>query len=81
VAIGLLGAVAVAAALGERRRRFEAEAFRQSEASAGGEPIPPGDGLEGGWDDQVVDDETVATIDYQAADESVDPGDPNDEPG
>jgi hypothetical protein len=75
--MGLLGAVAVAAALGERRRRMAVEAFRQSEASAGGQPIPPDDGLEGGWDDQIVDDETVATIDYGAPEGSLDPGDLN----
>lgn len=37
VAIGLLGAVAVAAALGERRRRLAVEAFREQEASAADE--------------------------------------------
>jgi hypothetical protein len=66
VAMGLLGAVAVAAALGERRRRRAVEAFREAEASGGGAPPPNGDGPDDGWGDQIVDDETVATIEYEA---------------
>ena len=63
VAIGLLGAVTVAAALGERRRREAVRAFREAEAAEGS---AGGAGLEEGWeDDRVVDDETVATIDYE----------------
>lgn len=75
--MGLLGAVAMAAALGERRRRVAVEAFRESEASADGAPIPPGDGPQGAWDDQIVDDETIATIDYEAPEEPLDPGEPS----
>jgi len=61
----------VAAALGERRRRLAAEAFRAEERSPPG--APPGEGPEKEWEQDVVDDETVATIDYEAPDE---PGDP-----
>jgi hypothetical protein len=71
VAIGLLGAVTVAAALGERRRRQAVEAFRAEEGSPEG--VTPGEGLEDGWEDDVVEDETVATIDYEAPDEHGDP--------
>lgn len=74
VAMGLLGAVAVAAALGERRRRLAVEAFREAEASAGGAPPPERDGPDDGWGDQTVDDETVATIEYGASEEP--PADP-----
>jgi hypothetical protein len=70
VAIGLLGAVAAAAALGERRRRAAVQAFREAEASAG---ESPGHGLEEGWQDAVVDDETVATIDYETPADRADP--------
>lgn len=69
--MGLLGAVAVAAALGERRRRQAVAAFRDAEAS--GDPSPL---YEGGPDEPwagEVDDETVATIDYEAPDEPMDP--------
>ncbi|MGZ6299106.1 MAG: hypothetical protein ACXWMN_01265 [Candidatus Limnocylindria bacterium] len=65
VAIGLLGAVTVAAALGERRRRRAVEAFRAGEANAGEMPAPAG-GPEEGWAGDAVDDETVATIDYES---------------
>jgi hypothetical protein len=71
VAIGLLGAVTVAAALGERRRRLAVEAFRAEERSPIGPT--PGEEPENGWEHDIVDDETVATIDYEAPDE---PGDP-----
>jgi hypothetical protein len=71
VAIGLLGAVTVAAALGERRRRLAAEAFRAEERSPTG--ATPGEGSGNGWEQDVVDDETVATIDYGAPDEHGDP--------
>jgi hypothetical protein len=70
VAIGLLGAVTVAAALGERRRRAAVHAFREAEASEG---ASPGDGLEEGWEDEAVDDETVATIDYETPADYSDP--------
>ena len=67
MAIGLLGAVTVAAALGERRRRRAVEAFRAAQASPEGAP-PPGGGLDETmeYDSQ---EETVATIDYDAPDE------------
>jgi hypothetical protein len=65
VAIGLLGAVTVAAALGERRRRIAVEAFRAAQPLAGGGPSP-GENLHGAAAPDVVDDETVATIDYDA---------------
>jgi len=71
VAIGLLGAVAVAAALGERRRRQAVAAFRAAEASGDGSPL-----YEGGPDETwagEVDDETVATIEYESPDEPMDP--------
>ncbi len=68
MAIGLLGVVTVAAALGERRRRQAVEAFRAAEASAEGAPPPQGQDLDEGWDDE----ETVATIDYDAPDEPPD---------
>lgn len=73
VAIGLLGAVAVAAALGERRRRLAVEAFRAAELSPNG-AIPPGDeDLSEGWDADPVDEETVATINYEEPGEPLDP--------
>jgi hypothetical protein len=65
VAIGLLGAVTLAAALGERRRRRAVEAFRAQEAIAG-QIVPPGSDLEGGSAGNAVDDETVATIEYES---------------
>ena len=68
VAIGLLGAVAVAAAVGERRRRRAVEAFRLAEASAEAEGAGAGS-LDEGWERDVVEDETVATIDYEGLDE------------
>ena len=71
MAIGLLGAVAVAAALGERRRRQAVAAFRAAEASGDGSPL-----YEGGPDETwagEVDDETVATIEYESPDEPMDP--------
>jgi hypothetical protein len=74
VAIGLLGAVTVAAALGERRRRIAVEAFRAGEAAGGAEP-PPGANPDGVGEGDGVSDETVATIDYDA------PGDPDEPPG
>jgi hypothetical protein len=70
VAIGLLGAVAAAAAFGERRRRAAVQAFREAEASEG---VSRGDGLEEGWEDDIVDDETVATIDYEGPADRPDP--------
>jgi hypothetical protein len=70
VAIGLLGAVAAAAALGERRRRAAVQAFRDAEASEG---TTRGNGLEEGWEDDIVDDETVATIDYEGPADRSDP--------
>jgi hypothetical protein len=71
VAIGLLGAVTVAAALGERRRRQAVEAFRAAEASPEG--ATPGEDPGTGWEHDVADDETIATIDYEAPDEHGDP--------
>lgn len=68
MAIGLLGAVAVAAALGERRRRRAVEAFRAAEAALE-DGSAQGAGLESGWERDAVDDETVATIDYQGLDD------------
>jgi hypothetical protein len=72
VAIGLLGAVAVAAALGERRRRRAVAAFRAGLATSD-EPWAAGldddDGVAGS---DEVDDETVATIDYDGLDEGPD---------
>ena len=68
MAIGLLGAVTVAAVLGERRRRRAVEAFRAAEASLDGDPTQ-GTGPEPGWERDVVEDETVATIDYEGLDD------------
>ena len=70
VAIGLLGAVAAAAALGERRRRAAVQAFREAEAPEG---VSRANGLEDGWEDELVDDETVATIDYDGPADRPDP--------
>jgi hypothetical protein len=74
VAIGLLGAVAVVAAFRERRRRLAVEAFREAEAAADGVP-QRGDGPGEGWEREIDDDETVATINYEAPDERLDPPD------
>ena len=74
--MGLLGAVAVAAALGERRRRQAAAAFREAEASGDGSPQ-----YEGGPDETwagEVDDETVATIEYDTPEEPTEPAEPID---
>jgi hypothetical protein len=68
VAIGLLGAVTVAAALGERRRRIAVEAFRAAQPPTDGGP-PPGEGPSGAAEQDAVDDETVATIDYDSPEE------------
>jgi hypothetical protein len=72
VAIGLLGAVTVAAALGERRRRASVQAFREAEAATEG--VSRGVGPEEDWEGDIVDDETVATIDYETP---ADPADPD----
>ena len=72
MAIGLLGAVTVAAALGERRRRRAVEAFRAAQASLEGGSPPPGNGLEEALEYDISQDETVATIDYDAPDEILD---------
>ena len=72
VAIGLLGAVTVAAALGERRRRQAAEAFRAEGISSEGASPSGGEGLDEGWAHDLADEETVATIDYDAPDEPLD---------
>jgi hypothetical protein len=72
VAIGLLGAVTVAAALGERRRRRAVAAFRAGLATSD-DPYAAAvdaDDLQGGSD--LVDDETVATIDYDGLDDGPD---------
>ena len=72
VAIGLLGAVTVAAALGERRRRQAVAAFRAGLATSD-EPWAAAADDDGGvaGSDQV-DDETVATIDYDGLDDRPD---------
>jgi hypothetical protein len=70
VAIGLLGAVAVAAALGERRRRQAVAAFREAEASGVGSPLYES-GPDEAWAGEI-DDETVATIEYEAPEEPMD---------
>lgn len=71
VAIGLLGAVAVAAALGERRRRRAVAAFRAGLATSDDPYAPPvADDLRASGD--LVDDETVATIDYEGLDDGPD---------
>lgn len=72
MAIGLLGAVTVAAAMGERRRRQAVQAFRAAEASAEGAPPSQGEDLDEGWAYDIADEETVATIDYDAPDEPPD---------
>ena len=68
VAIGLLGAVTVAAARGERRRRRAVEAFRAAQAALD-EGAPQGAGLESGFGRDTIEDETVATIDYEGLDD------------
>ena len=75
MAIGLLGAVTVAAALGERRRRLAVEAFRAAEASPAGTSPSPAEGPAGEWEHDAVDDETVATIDYETPDDTAEPPD------
>lgn len=70
MAIGLLGAVAVAAALGERRRRRAVAAFREAEAPGAGSP-PYESGPDDAWDGEI-DDETVATIEYEAPEDPID---------
>lgn len=72
VAIGLLGAVTFAAALGEHRRRLAVEAFRAAQASPAGAGPPTSEDLDDGWEGDIVEDETVATIDYEAPDEPSD---------
>jgi outer membrane biosynthesis protein TonB len=72
VAIGLLGAVTVAAALGERRRRLAVEAFRAAQASPAGASPSEAGGPGDGWEHAAVDDETVATIDYETPDAPAD---------
>ncbi len=69
MAIGLLGAVTAAAVLGERRRRRAVEAFRAAQASPEGGTRPPGNGLDEPLEYDISQDETVATIDYDAPDE------------
>jgi hypothetical protein len=71
VAIGLLGAVTVAAALGERRRRRAVAAFRAGLAMSDDPYAPAADAgdLEDG---SGIDDETVATIDYEGLDDGPD---------
>jgi hypothetical protein len=68
LASGLLGAVRVAAALGERRRRRAVEAFRAAQGSLH-EGAPQGAGIESGSERDAVEDETVATIDYEGLDD------------
>ena len=57
----------VAAALGERRRRRAVEAFRAEQASL--DAAPPGAGLDAAWERDAIEDETVATIDYEGLDD------------
>ena len=75
MAIGLLGAVAVAAAMRERRRRLAVEAFRAAELSPNGAMAPKDEDLGEGWDadPDPLDEETVATIEYATPEERVDP--------
>ena len=71
MAIGLLAAVAVAAALGERRRRRAVAAFRAGLATSDDPFAPPvADDLQDASD--LVDDETVGTIDYEGLDDGPD---------
>jgi hypothetical protein len=70
VAIGLLGAVAVAAALGERRRRRAVAAFREAEISGDGSPVYE-PGPDEAWAGDF-DDETVANIEYEDPQQPID---------
>jgi hypothetical protein len=72
VAIGLLGAVAVAAGLGERRRRRAVAAFRAGLASSDEPWAAAADAEDSAAGADEVDDETVATIDYEGLDEGPD---------
>jgi hypothetical protein len=72
VAIGLLGAVAVAAGLGERRRRRAVAAFRAGLATSDEPWAAAADAEERAAAADEVDDETVATIDYEGLDEGPD---------
>lgn len=72
VAIGLLGAVAVAAALGERRRRQAVAAFRAGQATSDDPYAQAAESDDLGAGSDTVDDETVATIDYDGLDEGPD---------
>lgn len=68
MAIALLGAVTVAAALGERRRRRAVAAFRAGQAPSD-DPYAAAPYAEEPQDESdLVDDETVATIDYEGLD-------------
>ena len=58
----------MAAALGERRRRIAVEAFRAGQPSANSEP-PPAESPGMRAQPELVDDETVATIDYDFPEE------------
>jgi hypothetical protein len=72
VAIGLLGAVTVAAALGERRRRQAVAAFKAGQATTD-DPYAQAAEAEDLQDgSSVADDETVAMIDYEGLDEGPD---------
>ena len=72
MAIGLLGAVAVAAGLGERRRRRAVAAFRAGLATSD-EPWAAAADAEGSAAAAgEVDDETVGTIDYEGLEEGPD---------
>ena len=71
VAIGLLGAVTVAAALGERRRRRAVLAFRAKQASPESGTPPNATGLDETPEYDISQDETVAIIDYDAPDETL----------
>ena len=71
MAIGLLGAVTVAAALGERRRRRAVLAFRAKQASPESGTPPNATGLDETPEYDISQDETVAIIDYDAPDETL----------
>lgn len=72
VAIALLGAVTVAAGLGERRRRRAVAAFRAGLASSDDPYAPTVDADDMQDGSGLVDDETVATIDYDGLDDGPD---------
>ena len=72
MAIGLLGAVTVAAALGERRRRRAVAAFRAGLATSDDPYAATADADELQSGSGPIYDETVATIDYDGPDDGPD---------